>query len=135
MGDAPAAPQGRVKVDLKVIFLGSSGAGKTCLIQRYINDQFSNTMSTIGASFALKSWRGYKLGLWVGLTDRLGRLLFAIHVELLSTVRDSSRLRSYCALCAGHCGPRKVFLTLGVLLPRRRRCDFRVRCVGPDFLC
>eukprot|EP01136_Pigoraptor_vietnamica_P023572 Opistho-1_new@75803 len=64
MGDAPAAPQGRVKVDLKVIFLGSSGAGKTCLIQRYINDQFSNTMSTIGASFALKSWRGYKLGLW-----------------------------------------------------------------------
>jgi len=38
--------------------------GKTCLMNRYVNNEFGNTHSTIGASFALKTWKGYKLGIW-----------------------------------------------------------------------
>ncbi|KJE90134.1 hypothetical protein CAOG_01483 [Capsaspora owczarzaki ATCC 30864] len=52
------------RVDLKIILLGTSGAGKTSLTNRYIHDEFSNTESTIGASFALKSWKRFKLGIW-----------------------------------------------------------------------
>ena len=39
----------------KVVLVGETGVGKTCIISRYINDTFSsNTESTTGASFACK---------------------------------------------------------------------------------
>ena len=38
--------------ELKIILLGNSGVGKTCIINRYIHDQFNpNSESTIGSSF------------------------------------------------------------------------------------
>lgn len=40
----------------KVVLLGESGVGKTCIITRYINGYFEeNGMSTTGASFAGKT--------------------------------------------------------------------------------
>jgi len=41
--------------DYKVVILGASGVGKTCLGLRFVKDQFVNyTASTIGASFLVK---------------------------------------------------------------------------------
>ena len=59
---------GRSRVDLKVVVLGHGGVGKTSLINRYINDKFSETLSTIGASFVLKKWKSFYFGIWVNLT-------------------------------------------------------------------
>lgn len=52
------------RVDLKIVVLGHGGVGKTSLINRYIQNQFSETISTIGASFALKKWKNFYFGLW-----------------------------------------------------------------------
>ena len=39
----------------KVVLLGESGVGKTCIINRFINDAFEETgISTTGASYADK---------------------------------------------------------------------------------
>eukprot|EP01028_Stygiella_incarcerata_P013606 TRINITY_DN82845_c0_g1_i1.p1 TRINITY_DN82845_c0_g1~~TRINITY_DN82845_c0_g1_i1.p1 ORF type:complete len:205 (-),score=60.11 TRINITY_DN82845_c0_g1_i1:206-820(-) len=55
-------------VDLKVVFLGNSGVGKSCLLVRYLTQKFGATESTIGASFAQKviGFEGdmYKIGFW-----------------------------------------------------------------------
>ena len=41
--------------DYKVVILGASGVGKTCLGLRFVKDQFvTYTASTIGASFLVK---------------------------------------------------------------------------------
>ena len=46
---------GMARVDVKVCLLGSSGVGKTCLLDRYISNQFEPTpKNTIGAAFAAK---------------------------------------------------------------------------------
>ena len=40
----------------KVVLLGESGVGKTCIIARFINNTFEdNIMSTTGASYAVKT--------------------------------------------------------------------------------
>ena len=73
--------------DLKVIVLGSSGVGKTCLLQRYISNTFSDCESvrnsislvdsivfilcytqTIGASLAMRKWGNLNVALWVSYT-------------------------------------------------------------------
>ena len=39
----------------KVVLLGETGVGKTCIINRFINDQFEEeSISTTGASYADK---------------------------------------------------------------------------------
>lgn len=50
----------QARVDVKVCLLGSSGVGKTCLLDCYVNDQFEpsqRTPPTIGAAFAAKKER------------------------------------------------------------------------------
>lgn len=55
-------------VDLKLVLLGQPGVGKTCLVYRYLYNTFGETISTIGASFAMKkveaSGRHCNLGIW-----------------------------------------------------------------------
>jgi len=47
--------QQRKKVLLKVIILGDSGVGKTCLMNQYVNKKFTNQYkATIGADFLTK---------------------------------------------------------------------------------
>ena len=56
----------------KVVLLGESGVGKTCIISRYINDTFDeNGMSTTGARYAWKNMtfdeyggRSIKFDIW-----------------------------------------------------------------------
>jgi len=55
--------------DIKVILLGESGVGKTCIINRYINNEFSQEIeSTLGSSFQTKEIKkenkNYKLNIW-----------------------------------------------------------------------
>eukprot|EP00908_Phaeocystis_cordata_P008270 Transcript_18930.p2 GENE.Transcript_18930~~Transcript_18930.p2 ORF type:complete len:234 (-),score=41.77 Transcript_18930:1207-1908(-) len=55
-------------VDLKLVLLGQPGVGKTCLVYRYLYNTFGETISTIGASFAMKkveaNGRACNLGIW-----------------------------------------------------------------------
>ena len=54
---APAPPMSS-KHDAKLVILGASGVGKTCLGLRFVKDQFvAYTASTIGASFLVKEVR------------------------------------------------------------------------------
>ena len=38
----------------KVVMLGESGVGKTCIVNRYVNDKFTATTSTSGANYNSK---------------------------------------------------------------------------------
>ncbi|KAH3763882.1 Rab31 protein [Pelomyxa schiedti] len=52
----------------KVVILGSSGVGKTCIALRYVQDAFTETEATIAASYLSKSietdGRRFKLQIW-----------------------------------------------------------------------
>ncbi|XP_015906347.1 ras-related protein Rab-20 [Parasteatoda tepidariorum] len=52
------------KADLKVVMVGDASVGKTCLVLRYIDRQFQESVSTIGAAFVLKSWGYYNIAIW-----------------------------------------------------------------------
>jgi len=55
-------------IDLKVVLLGDSNTGKTCLLHRYLHGTFCESMTTCGASFAAKTvqlpHRTGRIGLW-----------------------------------------------------------------------
>ncbi len=57
-------------VDLKLVLLGQPNVGKTCLVYRYLYNSYGETISTIGASFAMKKVHGPRtqiptnLGIW-----------------------------------------------------------------------
>ena len=60
----------------KIVLLGESGVGKTCIISRYINQVFEgNTISTNGASYAAKTlhFDDYDKSLKVEIWDTAGQ--------------------------------------------------------------
>jgi Ras-related protein Rab-20 len=59
-----AASEAKSRTDLKVIILGAASVGKTCLLQRYLTGEFAETISSIGASLALKKWGDWNVALW-----------------------------------------------------------------------
>jgi GTPase SAR1 family protein len=58
------------KVDIKTVLLGQASIGKTCLVDRFLNDRFTPRYeSTVGAAFCAKtlqsrSGRAVTLGIW-----------------------------------------------------------------------
>lgn len=38
----------------KVVMLGDAGVGKTCIVNRYIKNQFSDTEATLGSNYSAK---------------------------------------------------------------------------------
>ena len=61
--------QNIITKDIKLILLGESGVGKTCIINRYINNEYSQGCeSTLGSTFytkeILKENINYKLNIW-----------------------------------------------------------------------
>ena len=75
------------KQDYKVVILGASGVGKTCLGLRFVKDQFVNyTASTIGAAGGTYV---------IGTTSSATRWYSAITG---SAIGSSSTLGSYAAL-------------------------------------
>ncbi|PNW78683.1 hypothetical protein CHLRE_09g386900v5 [Chlamydomonas reinhardtii] len=58
---------------VKVVFVGSAGVGKTCLIRRLFTDKFSpDTQSTIGCDFHFKRYRFDKKSVGVTIWDTAG---------------------------------------------------------------
>ena len=56
-------------LQIKLLMIGDSGVGKTCLLLRYANDSFSNTfITTIGIDFKIKQLqlgdKKVKLQIW-----------------------------------------------------------------------
>ena len=48
----------------KLVIIGDSNVGKTCLITRYVDEKFGDTQPTIGALHRMKSINGIDLDLW-----------------------------------------------------------------------
>jgi Ras-related protein Rab-5C len=48
----------------KVVIIGDSNVGKTCLITRYVDERFGDTQPTIGALHRMKTTNGVDLDLW-----------------------------------------------------------------------
>ena len=60
---------GPYDLQIKLLMIGDSGVGKTCLLLRYANDSFSNTfITTIGIDFKIKQLqlgdKKVKLQIW-----------------------------------------------------------------------
>lgn len=54
----PRSPRSDADVLYKLLVVGEAGAGKTCLVRRYVHNCFhAGTMQTIGVDFALKTLR------------------------------------------------------------------------------
>ena len=48
----------------KVVIIGDSNVGKTCLITRYVDEKFGDSQPTIGALHRMKNVNGIDLDLW-----------------------------------------------------------------------
>ena len=75
-----------VKTDLtlKIIVLGSSEVGKTCILNRYFNNEFKDALSTIGIDFQTKFFKFEDKKIRVNYTDTAGQEKFrAISVNYL----------------------------------------------------
>ena len=60
--------------DIKVILLGESGVGKTCIINRYINNVYNNlTPSTLGTAFSVKEIKKGNIKYNVNVWDTTGQ--------------------------------------------------------------
>ena len=74
-----------IEVTVKVIVLGSSEVGKTCILNRYFNNEFQeNALSTIGIDFQTKFFKFDDQKVKVNYTDTAGQEKFrAISVNYL----------------------------------------------------
>lgn len=66
-------------ISCKVVMLGESGVGKTCIINRYINNTFNpESMTTSGASYATKTmyFDNYEKNMKFDLWDTAGQEKF-----------------------------------------------------------
>jgi len=69
--------QGAARYDAKLVILGASGVGKTCLGLRFVKDQFvTYTASTIGASFLVKELTVDKQKVSLQIWDTAGQERF-----------------------------------------------------------
>jgi Ras-related protein Rab-8A len=74
-----AGREAQYDMQIKLLMIGDSGVGKTCLLLRYANDSFSPTfITTIGIDFKIKNIQldGKRIKLQV-------RLLSSLLLELL----------------------------------------------------
>lgn len=63
-------------VDLKLVLLGNPGVGKTAIVCRFLYNNFGETTSTIGASFALRRIEAGGAACNVGIWDTAGQERF-----------------------------------------------------------
>jgi small GTP-binding protein len=64
------------RIDLKLVLLGQPAVGKTCLVHRYLSNEFGETKTTLGASFALKQYPVGDRMLNIGIWDTAGQERF-----------------------------------------------------------
>jgi len=56
--------ESKKKVHLKVVIIGAANVGKTTFVHRYLEKQYSDSVTTLGASFSLKHWHSYNIAIW-----------------------------------------------------------------------
>ena len=70
---------GADNITCKVVLVGDSGVGKTCLIQRYVNDKYSdNTESTSASTYTYKivEYKDYNKSISLDIWDTAGQELY-----------------------------------------------------------
>ena len=92
----------------KVVLVGESGVGKTCLIKRYVNDEFNpNIESTSASTYTFKkiSYKQYKKSISFDIWDTAGQELyrsiaknFYLNASIGILVYDVRRKESFEAL-------------------------------------
>jgi len=60
------------KIDVKVVLLGWSSVGKTCIVQRLMYNQFGDTSTTIGGAFSSKRVSVGDVDVLLGIWDTAG---------------------------------------------------------------
>ena len=78
---------GKTEKTLKIIILGSSEVGKTCILNRYFHNEFKeNLLSTIGIDFQTKFFKFEDKKIKVNYTDTAGQEKFrAISINYLKS--------------------------------------------------
>ena len=92
-------------ISCKVVMLGESGVGKTCIINRYINGTFNpESMTTSGASYASKTmyFESYEKNMKFDIWDTAGQekfrsltKIFYKETSVAILVYDVTRKESY----------------------------------------
>ena len=77
--------------DKKVLLLGLDGAGKTSLLLQYKDNQFTNTVPTIGLNVEQIKFRKYLITMWDvgGQATKLWKHYFD-HIDAIIYVLDST---------------------------------------------
>ena len=71
--------EGSDNIKYKVILVGDSGVGKACLIQRYINDKYSDdTESTSASTYTYKivEYKNYNKTISLDIWDTAGQEVY-----------------------------------------------------------
>ena len=71
--------EGSDNITCKVVLVGDSGVGKTCLIQRYVNDKYSDdTESTSASTYTYKivEYKEYNKSISLDIWDTAGQELY-----------------------------------------------------------
>ena len=71
--------EGADNITCKVVLVGDSGVGKTCLIQRYVNDKYSDdTESTSASTYTYKivEYKDYNKSLSLDIWDTAGQEVY-----------------------------------------------------------
>ncbi|XP_022086490.1 ras-related protein Rab-24-like isoform X1 [Acanthaster planci] len=61
------------RLDFKVVLLGNTCGGKTCLMERYYSDRFMEAEATIGVAYCAKEVKVDKRKLVMGIWDTAGQ--------------------------------------------------------------
>lgn len=107
---------------LKVVILGNGGIGKTCLMNRFVSDQYDeNSFHTIGVEFLKKD-----------LVVDGSR--YTLQVRLCAVTDDDLHLTLLSIADLGYCWPGAVQSTAHSLLPWIRHLPLSIRRGRPDEL-
>jgi len=89
--DAVTDESGNVLIDKKVLLLGLDNAGKTSLLMNMKEEQFTNTIPTIGLNVEQIKFRSYILTMWDvgGQATKLWKHYFE-HIDAIIFVVDST---------------------------------------------
>lgn len=99
-----AGREAQYDMQIKLLMIGDSGVGKTCLLLRYANDSFSPTfITTIGIDFKIKNIQldGKRIKLQVRIYSNLSALF--VYESMLFNSHD---YKLNCTIDLGYCWSR-----------------------------
>ena len=97
-----AARDNPFDMQIKLLMIGDSGVGKTCLLLRYANDSFSPTfITTIGIDFKIKN---------INLDSKRIKLQIVSELSLACCILPTLRMYKYIItlIIVGYCWTRAI---------------------------